>query len=258
MKKLLFILLVFAAGLLSYSQSAKEDKMPITTSSKSSLAFYNEALKCFEEGGGFAKGFNLLQKSIIEDPDFFIANYMIAYSNLDSTEKFNKYANAAINSKAKLSKAEELLKSTIQKFTEKKDADVTEIGRKLVAMYPKDVWAYYFLNGFQITVGDRQGSVETLQNALKISENPAPIYNLLGYAYMQVNQNNEAEAAFNKYIELAPKNPNVYDSKGDFYMNIKDYNKAYETYMKAYALDTAWSYTKAQQAKKLSEGKIVK
>ncbi len=192
------------------------------------------------------------------DPDFFMVNYMLAFTYRDSTEQFNTYANAAVNCKAKLSKAEELLKSTIQKFTEKKDADVTEIGRKLVAMYPKDVWAYYFLNSFQITVGDKKGSEETLKSALKITENPAPIYNLLGYAYMQVNQNNEAEAAFNKYIELAPKNPNIYDSKGDFYMNIKDYNKAYETYMMAYALDTAWGYTKAQEAKKLSEGKIVK
>jgi tetratricopeptide (TPR) repeat protein len=254
MKKLLFVLLVFTVSYLSYSQTAKDEKMPITTSSKSALAFYNEALKCFEDVA-FAKGFDLLQKSLIEDPDFFMANYMLAFIYLDSTEMFNKYASAAITSKAKLSKAEELLKSSVQKFTEKKNADATETGRKLVSMYPRDVWAYYFLNSFQTIAGDKKGSVETLQSALKITDNPAPIYNLLGYAYMNVNQNDQAEAAFNKYIELAPKNPNIYDSKGDFYMNIKDYNKAYETYMKAYALDTAWGYKKAQQAKNMSEGK---
>lgn len=231
--------------------------MPITTNSKTALAFYNEALKCFEDVA-LVKGFNLLQKSLIEDPDFFMVNFMLANTYRDSTEKFNKYANAAINCKTKLSKAEELLKSTIQRFVEKKNADVTEIGRKLVAMYPKDVWAYYFLNSFQNVTGDKKGGIETLKSALKIAENPAPVYNMLGYAYMQVNQNNEAEAAFKKYIELAPKNPNVYDSMGDYYMNIKDYNKAYENYMKANALDTAWGYTKAQQAKNLSEGKIVK
>ncbi len=69
-----------------------------------------------------------------------------------------------------------------------------------------------------------------------------------------LNQNDKAEAAFNKYIELAPDNPNVYDSKGDYYMNIKDYGKAYDTYMKAYALDTQWGLKKAQKAKQL-EGK---
>jgi ketosteroid isomerase-like protein len=73
---------------------------------------------------------------------------------------------------------------------------------------------------------------------------------------MELNQNDKAEAAFNKYIELAPNNPNVYDSKGDYYMNIKDYGKAYDTYMMAYALDTQWGLKKAQKAKQL-EGKEV-
>jgi len=30
---------------------------------------------------------------------------------------------------------------------------------------------------------------------------------------MSLKQNDKAEAAFDKYIELAPKNPNVYDSR---------------------------------------------
>ena len=47
MKKLLFVLLVFTVSSLSYSQAGKYDKMPITSSSKSTLAFYNE-IKCFE------------------------------------------------------------------------------------------------------------------------------------------------------------------------------------------------------------------
>jgi len=250
MKRLFVLFLVLALGLLSYSQSAKKDKMPVTTSSKSALASYNEALKYFEDAA-IGKGIELLQKSLTEDPDFFMANYYLAFINLGNVEKFNQYGNAAINCKAKLSGAEKLLKSTIEKFIEKKDADVTNIGEKLVEMYPKDVYAYYLLFNFQTIVGDKNGSHETLLKALEITENPAPVYNLLGYSYMTLNQNDKAEAAFNKYIELAPDNPNVYDSKGDYYMNIKDYEKAYDTYMKAYALDTLWGLKKAQKVKQL-------
>lgn len=253
MKRLFVLFLVLALGLLSYSQSAKKDKMPVTTSSKSALASYNEALKYFEDVA-MGKGIELLQKSLIDDPDFFMANYYLAFLNMGNEEKFNLYGNAAVNSKAKLSKAEELIKSTMKKFIEKKDADVTDIGKKLVEMYPKDVFAYYLLYNYQTIVGDKNGSYETLLKALEITENPAPVYNLLGYSYMTLNQNDKAEVAFNKYIELAPNNPNVYDSKGDFYMNIKEYGKAYDTYMKAYALDTLWGLTKAQKAKQL-EGK---
>jgi tetratricopeptide (TPR) repeat protein len=253
MKRLFVLFLVLALGLLSYSQSAKKDKMPVTTSSKSALASYNEALKCFEDVA-MGKGTELLQKSLTEDPDFFMANYYLAFLNMGNEEKFNLYGNAAVNCKAKLSKGEGLIKSTIEKFIEKKDADVTDIGKKLVEMYPKDVFAYYLLYNFQIIAGDNNGSHETLLKALEITENPAPVYNMLGYSYMTLNQNDKAAAAFDKYIELAPDNPNVYDSKGDYYMQIKDYGKAYDTYMKAYALDTSWGLKKAQKAKQL-EGK---
>jgi len=257
MKRLLVLFFVLALGLLSYSQSAKKDKMPVTTSSKTALATYNEALKTFEDVA-IEKGIELLQKSLTDDPDFFMANYYLAFMNLGNKEKLNQYGNAAVNCKAKLSEAEKLLKSTMEKFIAKKDADVTDIGKKLVEMYPKDVFAYYLLFNFQAIAGDKVGSHETLLKALEITQNPAPVYNMLGYSYMSLNQNDKAEAAFDKYIELAPDNPNVYDSKGDYYMNIQDYGKAYDTYMKAYALDTQWGLKKAQKAKQLEGREAVK
>ena len=257
MKRLLVLFFVLTLGLVSYSQSAKKDKMPVTTSSKSALVSYNEALKAFEDVA-FEKGVQLLQKSLTDDPDFFMANYYMAFINLGNKEKFDPYANAAVNCKAKLSEAEKLLKSTIVKFIENKDADVRDIGQQLVKMYPKDNFAYYMLFNFQAIAGDKSGSHETLLKALEITGNPAPIYNLLGYSYMDLNQNDKAESAFNKYIELAPNNPNVYDSKGDYYMYIKEYGKAYDTYMKAYALDPEWGLKKAQEAKKLEGREAVK
>ncbi len=256
MKNLFVLFLLFASGLLSYSQEAK-DKMPITTSSKTALSSFTEALKCFDDVR-LPQGRDLLMKSLKDDPDFFLANYELSlyYRWFDSHEKFKGYADAAINSKSKLSPAEELLKSAIIKLKDKQNADVTDIGKKLVEMYPKDVYAYNILFYFQSFIRDSIGAVETLNKALKIAENPAPIYNQLGYGYMELKQNDKAEAAFNKYIELAPKNPNVFDSKGDYYMVIKDYGKAYETFMKAYALDTAWGYKKAQKAKQLSDKQV--
>ena len=97
---------------------------------------------------------------------------------------------------------------------EKKDADVTGVGKKLVEMYPKDINAYYMLLNYQDIAGDLTGSQETLLKALEIAPNPAPVYNMLGYSYMRLNQNDKAEEAFNKYIELAPNNPNVDHCQG--------------------------------------------
>jgi len=230
--------------------------MPVTTSSKQAFAFYNEALKCIDNVD-LDKAPDLLIKSLKEDPGFFMANYQMSlyFSGTGNLGKFIEYAETAANCSTALSQAEELLKSAITKLKEDQNADVTEVGRKLVEMYPQDINAYNNLIYFQSFINDINGELETLNKALKIAKNQAPVYNQLGYVYMNLKKNDEAEAAFNRYIELDPKNPNVYDSKGDFYINIQDYKKAYETYMKAYSMDTAWSYEKAQKAKQLYESK---
>ena len=129
----------------------------------------------------------------------------------------------------------------------------TDLGKKLVDMYPNDPNSYNNLVSFQSLAGDSTGMVETLNKAIKITRAPASFYNQLGYAYLNLNQSDKAEEAFNKYIELEPKNPNVYDSKGDFYMFIKKFDKAYESYMTAYSIDPSFSHDKAEMAKQLYE-----
>lgn len=254
MKKLIVLSMLLVLGLHSYSQPAKKDKMPVTTSSESALAYYTEAMKCFDDVA-IPKALDLLKKALTDDPDFFMANYQTAiyYSWFANADKFKEYANSAVNCKAKLSQAEELLKSAITKLKETPDADVTELGKKLTEIYPKDVNSFGHLFYYQSFIRDTVGGLETLKKMLKITDNPAPVYNQLGYVYMSLKRYNEAEKAFDTYIQLAPGNPNVYDSKGDFYMSIKEYNKAYDSYMKANAIDTAWSYAKAQKAKQLSK-----
>ncbi len=86
--------------------------------------------------------------------------------------------------------------------------------------------AYNNLVYFQSLAGDTTGMVETLTSAIKIAGNPAPFYNQLGYAYLTLKQSDKAEEAFDKYIELEPKNPNVYDSKGDYYMFNRKYDRS--------------------------------
>jgi tetratricopeptide (TPR) repeat protein len=243
-------------GITSFPQTVNDGKMPVTTGSKQALTFYNEALKCFDDVN-LDKGRDLLLKSLEADQGFFMANYQMAlyFSWVANYQKFMEYAGIAVNCKTKLSEAEELLKSALKKFREDPNADVTEVGRKLVEMYPRDINAYNNLFYFQSFINDFNGELETLNKELKIADNKASIYNQLGYVYMSLKKNDEAEVAFNKYIELDPKNPNAYDSKGDFYVYIRDFKKAYESYMKAYSIDTSFSYEKARKAKQLYESK---
>jgi tetratricopeptide (TPR) repeat protein len=252
MKKLFLFLILFSIGFMIYSQQT--DKLiPVTTNSKSALSYYNQAMKYFDDVK-LDKALETFKKALSQDPDFFMANYQLAFYYLLNrvTDDFHRYADAAVNCKAKLSVAEEQLKDALVNVTHG-HMDITDAGKKLVEMYPNDPNAYTYLINYQSLAGDSTGMIETINKAIKIAVNPGPFYNQLGYAYLTLKQNEKAEEAFDKYIELEPKNPNVYDSKGDYYMYIRKYDKAYESYMIANSMDSSFSHDKAEMAKQLYE-----
>jgi tetratricopeptide (TPR) repeat protein len=193
-------------------------------------------------------------KALDQDHDFFMANYQLAFYYLLNQDgaSFDEYAGAAINCKAKLSDAEELLKEALVRLHQGRTS-INDLGKKLVEMYPNDPNSYSNMIYFQSLASDSTGIIETLNKAVKVAMNPATFYNQLGYAYLKLKQSDKAEVAFDKYIELDPKNPNVYDSKGDYFMYIKNYYKAYESYMKANSMDNTFSLDKAEIAKQLYE-----
>jgi tetratricopeptide (TPR) repeat protein len=253
MKRMFLLAMLLITGTLIFSQPAKDKFMTVTTNSKSALSLYNQAMKYYDDVK-LKDALETFKKALNEDPDFFMANYQLAsyYLLNRSDDNFNEYANAAISCRAKLSDAEELLKEGLIKLKQGR-TNVTDLGKKLVEMYPDDPNSYNNLVSFQSLAGDSTGIVETLNKAIIIASNPASFYNQLGYAYLTLKQSDKAEEAFNKYIELEPKNPNVYDSKGDFYMFIRRYDKAYESYMTANSMDPSFSHDKAELAKQLYE-----
>ena len=253
MKKLLQLMIMLLIGIPVFSQTGTGKMIPVTTNSKSALSYYNQAIKYFDDVN-LNKAIETCKKALDQDPDFFMANYQLAsfYLLNRSADNFDEYADAAINCKAKLSDAEGLLKEALVSLKQG-HLNVTDLGKKLVEMYPNDPYSYNNLVSFQSLAGDSTGIVVTLNKAIKIAPDFASFYNQLGYSYLTLKQTDKAEEAFDKYIELEPKNPNVYDSKGDYYMYIKKYDKAYESYMTAYSMDPSFSHEKADIAKQLYE-----
>lgn len=253
MKRVLLLLMMLSIATFVFSQSQNKKLMPVTTGSGNSLSTYNQAMKYFDDVK-LKIAIETFKKALSIDPDFFMANYQLAFFYLMNRDgnSFNQYAEAAINCKAKLSDAEELLKDALSKLKQGQ-INLTDQGKKLVEMYPGDPNSYNNLVYFQTLAGDSTGIVETLNTAIKIAPDHASFYNQLGYAYLTLKQTDKAGECFDKYIELEPKNPNVYDSKGDYYMFIKDYYNAYQSYMTANSMDPEFSQDKAQIAKQMYE-----
>jgi len=198
------------------------------------------------------KASELLDKAIEVDPNFFMPHFNIAMNNLPNNEEnFKKFANKAVSINAKLSDAEDIFKQILERWLKDKKSDVTDLGAKLIELYPKDAYAYIYQSFFNIGQGKPEEAITNLKEAIALVDYKAPYYNLLGYNYLATNKMKEAEKAFDKYIELEPNEANPYDSKGDYFMAVKNYKAAHENFMKAYKIDTNFkaSLKKANKAK---------
>lgn len=257
MKKYLIILFVFMLAAGSWSV-AQDETIPITTSSEKASELYLQAIEALGNAEiDTAK--QLLNEALKEDPDFFRANLTLALISLnpDNQGEFKEYAEKAINTKSDLSDGEMLIKKALTRLNENPQADVTDVGEELIELYPKDESVYNLQAMLQNLIKDYKGSEKTYSDLLKITRNPGPVYNQMGYTYMNMGNLEAAQKAFDQYIELVPNHPNPYDSKGDYYMVVKDYKNAYESYIKAHEINEAWSYEKALKAKELMEKSAV-
>jgi hypothetical protein len=249
-------LLVLLLIVISCNQRVEPGMIPVTTSSDEAFELYEDAFDLMEDVY-IDEANKLLDKAIEEDPDFFMANYVKAVNALYFNNKadFKKYSEQALNVDTGLSKGEKLLTEVLVKLKENPGSDVTSILTELTEMYPDDEFGYYQLSMFQGLAGNHKEEMETYSALLEITDNPAPVYNMMGYTYMEMEEMEKAREAFDKYIELAPELPNPYDSKGDYFMATGDYANAYESFMKALEKDDnfAISKEKALKAKKLSD-----
>ncbi|MGM0622242.1 MAG: tetratricopeptide repeat protein [Bacteroidota bacterium] len=245
------ILLFLQTGFISVAQ---QEKMPVTSSSGSAVELYYEATAAMENAE-LARGEMLLNEALKKDPEFFMGLFQLALNNLYSgnLDKFKKCAESAFISYCAYSEGEKILQEALKRLYENPKADVTDLSRELIQLYPEDKLVYYTQLTFQSLQEDYPGISKTCNSLLEITNNPAPAYNILGYNCMRLNDFEAAEMAFDKYIEFLPDHPNPHDSKGDFYMEVKDYPNAYSSYMTANRLNNSWSYEKMMKAKKLME-----
>jgi len=72
----------------------------------------------------------------------------------------------------------------------------------------------------------------------------SPSLNMLGYSNMQLGNMKAAHSAFAKYIDNNRMHPNPYDSMGEYWEKMEEYQNAYDYYMMAYTQDSTFSISK--------------
>ena len=106
---------------------------------------------------------------------------------------------------------------------------------------PYDRDANYSLAELYVGWNDRGKAIDYLKRTLEIDPRYKLAYNYLGYQFANAGHFSEAVSHLERYQELAPDEPNPYDSMGDIYFWNGDYRKAEKSYRQALEKNDAFS-----------------
>jgi Tfp pilus assembly protein PilF len=226
--------------------------MPVTTDSELALELFESGMLAFDQIK-LGLAWHNLELAVKEDPDFFMAYFWMYFMSSKSSKKV---AEKAMQASASLNEGEKQIKTAFKYLLDGQDEKVVEHLQMAVDLFPSDPHVHKILYILQYQyMKDYESAVKSISRAIDAIPDYALAYNQLGYAYMELEDYENAEKAFNQYIKKAPGLANPYDSLGDYYMTTKQYEKAFDSYMKAFELDSSFTVSekKAKKAKQLME-----
>jgi tetratricopeptide (TPR) repeat protein len=213
----------------------QKDKIPITTSSK-------EALKDFIEGRDLSEKLRVqealpyLKSAIKKDKNFALAYLFAAFSQPTAKDFFNTF-NKAVSLVDMVSEGERNWILGVQAGVNGLPMKQRGYFIKLVQDYPEDERAHNLLGTYYFGQQEYNLAIKEYRRATEINPNFSQPYNQLGYSHRFLENFEEAEDAFDKYIKLIPNDPNPYDSYAELKMKIGEYLASIELYKKALEFD---------------------
>lgn len=221
-----------------------------TTKSVEAYSYYEQAVEAFYRTE-YPKMFELTEKALEADPEFFMG-YVLGSFHFQADKK-EWYLNKVVQYKGRLNKGERILKQIAEELIMDSQAPLSSYWKEFIKKYPDNLqvmamWSFMLFN----QDGQEKKTIWALDECLKLKPNLPFVYKFRGYIFLKREQFDKAECAFNRYVWLVPEMANPYDSKGDYYMAIKDYDNAIENFRKAYEMNSGNTHS----LEKLEEAKM--
>lgn len=105
----------------------------------------------------------------------------------------------------------------------------------LVTEHPNDARAWWRLGSVQLTLGDHQAALDSLDRSTKLAELPEA-YEARGYALRELQRTAESAEAYQRSIEIDPSRPEAYIGLAVLLARERRYPEALATYERAYRL----------------------
>jgi len=211
------------------------DEVQITTTSPEARTDYQKAI-ALVYNIRFDEARTLLVHATTVDKDFAMAHYMLSVLAPNSDAAINLLA-PAIALTTKVTDGERLLIEARQAFLSGSIARSEELTGKVVQMYPEDLWTRSTLAALLYSTNRFEETITETEKMLSIQPGCPTALNLLGYANMALGRNEAAEAAFKRYVEAVPDEPNPHDSYAEFLMKLGRFDESIRSYEKALAIN---------------------
>ncbi|MCI0530932.1 MAG: protein kinase [candidate division Zixibacteria bacterium] len=194
-----------------------------------------EAYRSFVEGVELTKKFyNREARAALENAIELDSNFAMAYYVLAASSGNGAHVTRAWELRHKVSERERLQIESVYALHIKGDLhQAVSIAEELVKKYPRELLAYQQLAEAQEQLGEHDKVISTFQAGLKIDSLDKFLWNSLAYAYAGMGNRTEALKAVDRYVQLAPGEPNPYDSKGEIYSVFGEIDSAQYWYKKA-------------------------
>ncbi len=221
------------------NQKTKSSLIPITTSNEKAKEHFEKARFLVQNGLNGNPIEHYEQAIALDDKFVRMYNFISIYAPNDSIKKANH--ELAKKYKDLVSKDEQMLVEASEFRLNNPDDILEERLFKVAKLNPSDKYIYHTIS-FLLFRKNPSLAIKAGEKSVEIDNNYGSGYNILGYAYINNNELDKAEKAFDNYIRCEPKRGNPYDSKADLLLQSKRYEEALKLKQKAYELDSSFDW----------------
>jgi serine/threonine protein kinase/predicted Zn-dependent protease len=214
-------------------QAKKELEKPIadvTTHSPEAYRYYLEGID-YDNKLYSQEAIQSFEKALEFDSTFAMAYCQLALFNKDDERK-RLIAKALEYSDRASQKERYYIRGWEARLSGNDDRAIKEL-QEIIKHYPDEKEAFYLLGSWQYDLDRTEESVHYLTRAIEIDSLYKLAYNKLAYVYNELGDFEKSIWAINKYISLAPNEPNPYDTRGDLYAYNGKLDQAIESYKRA-------------------------
>lgn len=221
---------------LRVTSSVPDDKRSIATVTTNSIEAYRSYIEGVDLNDKFLNEEALVafKKAIELDSNFAMAYYALATAHGGSNIEKSTALQRAYALSGQLPERERLIIQNAYVSGIENDLDkAAKLMEEYIQKFPHEKYAYLNVGVLYARNGEHERSIDAYRRGLRSDSLDKNLWNLLAYSHASAGKKTEALTAIDRYLQLAPAEPNPYDSKGDIYLLMNETDSALAWWKKA-------------------------